>query len=228
MKRRKSAFLGGAEMISAPLIKGGIFMMNRFTGRALKVLELAQYEAQELEQNFIGTEHLLLGLLHEGEGVAARALRSLGLDFGHVRARIEGMLDSREVEERHASYYTERAKRVMELAVEEARSFGHNYIGTEHILLGLIRENEGVAASVLISLGADLDIVRRYAWWYAGGRGFFKAGAPPLFGCSREEGHGHAALGQVRQGHPSAGKGRQARSCDRQGKGDRASCADLV
>ncbi len=134
--------------------------MNRFTGRALKVLELAQYEAQELEQNFIGTEYLLLGLLHEGEGVAARALRSLGLDFGHVRARIEGMLDSREVEERHASYYTERAKRVMELAVEEARSFGHNYIGTEHILLGLIRENEGVAASVLISLGADLDIVR--------------------------------------------------------------------
>ena len=135
-------------------------MTNRFTGRALKVLEFAQYEAQELEQNFIGTEHILLGLLHEGEGIAARALRSLGLDFGHVRTRVEDMLGGREMEERHASYYTDRAKRVMELAVEEARSFGHNYIGTEHILLGLIRENEGVAAHVLISLGADLDIVR--------------------------------------------------------------------
>ena len=135
-------------------------MTNRFTGRALKVLEFAQYEAQELEQNFIGTEHILLGLLHEGEGIAARALRSLGLDFGHVRTRVEDMLGGREVEERRASYYTDRAKRVMELAVEEARSFGHNYIGTEHILLGLIRENEGVAAHVLISLGADLDIVR--------------------------------------------------------------------
>ena len=135
-------------------------MTNRFTGRALKVLEFAQYEAQELEQNFIGTEHILLGLLHEGEGIAARALRSLGLDFGHVRTRVEDMLGGREMEERRASYYTDRAKRVMELAVEEARSFGHNYIGTEHILLGLIRENEGVAAHVLISLGADLDIVR--------------------------------------------------------------------
>ena len=135
-------------------------MTNRFTGRALKVLEFAQYEAQELEQNFIGTEHILLGLLHEGEGIAARALRSLGLDFGHVRTRVEDMLGGREMEERHASYYTDRAKRVMELAVEEAHSFGHNYIGTEHILLGLIRENEGVAAHVLISLGADLDIVR--------------------------------------------------------------------
>ncbi|WP_314622909.1 ATP-dependent Clp protease ATP-binding subunit, partial [uncultured Selenomonas sp.] len=135
-------------------------MTNRFTNRALKVLEFAQYEAQELEQNFIGTEHILLGLLHEGEGVAARALRSLGLDLGHVRTRVEGMMSDWELEERRASYYTERAKRVMELAVEEARSFGHSYIGTEHILLGLIRENDGVAARVLISLGADLDIVR--------------------------------------------------------------------
>ena len=135
-------------------------MTNRFTNRALKVLEFAQYEAQELEQIFIGTEHILLGLLHEGEGVAARALRSLGLDLGHVRTRVEGMMSDWELEERRASYYTERAKRVMELAVEEARSFGHSYIGTEHILLGLIRENDGVAARVLISLGADLDIVR--------------------------------------------------------------------
>ncbi len=136
-------------------------MTNRFTGRALKVMEFAQYEAQELEQNYIGTEHLLLGLLHEGEGIAALALRSLGLDLDHVRTRIAEMLTKRKTKEQDASYYTERAKRVMEFAVEEARSFGHNYIGTEHILLGLVRENEGMAANVLISLGADLDIVRK-------------------------------------------------------------------
>ena len=135
-------------------------MNNRFTARAIRVLEYAQYEAQDLEQNYIGTEHLLLGLLHEGEGVAARALRSLGLDFDTVRNRVEAVIDEEGAYPAKNPYYTPRAKRVMELAVEEARSFGHNYIGTEHILLGLIRENEGVASRVLVSLGADLDIVR--------------------------------------------------------------------
>ncbi len=135
-------------------------MNNRFTTRAIRVLEYAQYEAQDLEQNYIGTEHLLLGLLHEGEGVAARALRSLGMDFDTVRDRVENVMDAEEEKPANNIYYTPRAKRVMELAVDEARALGHNYIGTEHILLGLIRENEGVAARVLISLGADLDIVR--------------------------------------------------------------------
>ena len=135
-------------------------MNNRFTSRAIKVLEYAQYEAQDLEQNYIGTEHLLLGLLHEREGIAARALHAMGIDFETVRHRVEAVLSDAEEYGARDLYYTPRAKRVMELAVSEARSFGHNYIGTEHILLGLIRENEGIAARVLISLGADLDIVR--------------------------------------------------------------------
>jgi ATP-dependent Clp protease ATP-binding subunit ClpC len=134
-------------------------MNNRFTARAVRVLEYAQYEAQDLEQNYIGTEHLLLGLLHESEGIAAKALRQLGLDMNLVRERVESVMGGAAKSSANP-YYTPRAKRVMELAVDEARSFGHNYIGTEHILLGLIRENEGVAAQVLISLGADLDIVR--------------------------------------------------------------------
>lgn len=146
-------------------------MNNRFTARAIKVLEFAQYEAQDLEQNYIGTEHLLLGLLHEGEGIAAQALYSLGVDFDTVRNRIEAVMGSESEMPEHANFfYTPRAKRVMELAVDEARSFGHSYIGTEHILLGIIRENEGIAARVLISLGADLDIVRTTVVGMLGGQ----------------------------------------------------------
>lgn len=135
-------------------------MNNRFTARAIKVLELAQYEAGELGQNYIGTEHLLLGLIHEGEGIAARALMSLGIDLLTVHNRLESMIGPIDESQEGRFSYTPRAKRVMELAIDEAQSLGHNYIGTEHILLGLIRENEGIAAKVLISLGADLDIVR--------------------------------------------------------------------
>lgn len=135
-------------------------MNNRFTARAIKVLELAQYEAGELGQNYIGTEHLLLGLIHEGEGIAARALISLGIDLLTVHNRLESILGPVDESQGERFSYTPRAKRVMELAIDEAQSLGHNYIGTEHILLGLIRENEGIAAKVLISLGADLDIVR--------------------------------------------------------------------
>jgi ATP-dependent Clp protease ATP-binding subunit ClpC len=146
-------------------------MNNRFTARAIKVLEFAQYEAQDLEQNYIGTEHLLLGLLHEGEGIAAQSLYSLGIDFDTVRNRIEAVMGSEKEMPEHANFfYTPRAKRVMELAVDEARSFGHSYIGTEHILLGIIRENEGIAARVLISLGADLDIVRTTVVGMLGGQ----------------------------------------------------------
>ena len=135
-------------------------MDHRFTARAIKVLELAQYEARALEHNYVGTEHLLLGLIHEGEAVAARALMSLGIDLATVRNRVEAMIGPENDNAGNAFVYTPRAKRVMELASEEAQSLNHNYIGTEHILLGLIRENEGIAAKVLISLGADLDIVR--------------------------------------------------------------------
>ena len=144
-------------------------MNNRFTTRAIRVLEYAQYEAQDLEQNYIGTEHLLLGLLHEGEGIAAKALHSLGLDFDTVRGRVEQIMHNMESGSAGSLYYTPRAKQVMELAVEEARAFGHNYIGTEHILLGIIRESEGVAAQVLMSLGVDLDIVRSHVVEMLGG-----------------------------------------------------------
>jgi len=135
-------------------------MNSRFTGRAIKVLELAQYEARELGQNYVGTEHLLLGLIHEGEGIAAKALLSLGIDLLAVHNRLESILGPVDESEEDTFSYTPRAKRVMELAINEAQSLGHNYIGTEHILLGLLRENEGIAAKVLVSLGADLDIVR--------------------------------------------------------------------
>lgn len=137
-------------------------MMNtRFTSRAVKVLKFAQYEAQEMEQNFIGTEHLLLGLVHEDEGVAARALVALGVDFDTVRERVESAIDLTAEEGSDNPYYTPGAKRVMELALEEAQGLGHEYIGTEHILLGLIRENDSAAARILIALGAHLNAVRR-------------------------------------------------------------------
>lgn len=137
-------------------------MMNtRFTSRAVKVLKFAQYAAQEMEQNYIGTEHLLLGLVHEDEGVAARALAALGVDFDTVRERVESAIDLTAEEGSDNPYYTPGAKRVMELALEEAQGLGHEYIGTEHILLGLIRENDSAAARILIALGAHLNAVRR-------------------------------------------------------------------
>lgn len=134
-------------------------MNSRFTTRAIKVLELAQYEAQELEHNYVGTEHLLLGLIREGEGIAAKALLSLEIDLDTVRSQVEEIIGHGKGANEGFSY-TPRAKRVMELALVESQELGHNYIGTEHILLGLIREDEGVAARVLSALGADVESVR--------------------------------------------------------------------
>ncbi len=136
-------------------------MNTRFTSRAVKALKFAQYEAQDMEQNFIGTEHILLGLLHEDEGVAARALSALGVDLNTVRERAEGAIGAEADEGSDNPYYTPGAKRAMELALDEARSFGHSYIGTEHILLGLLREHDNAAARVLLALGANLNAVRR-------------------------------------------------------------------
>ena len=143
-------------------------MQGRFTERAVKVLKLAQYEAQELGHNYIGTEHLLLGLVHEGEGVAAKALQLMQVNLDTLREKIvlgvgTGQGSAAEL------YYTPRAKRVMELALGEAQELGHNYIGTEHILLGLLRENEGIAAKVLQSMGADLSKVRQVVLEMLGG-----------------------------------------------------------
>jgi ATP-dependent Clp protease ATP-binding subunit ClpC len=135
-------------------------MLDRFTERARKVLALAHQEAIRLGHGYIGTEHLLLGLVHEGEGVAAKALGSININVQTVRAQVEAMIGSGQGGQQQIGY-TPRAKRVLELALQEAYALGHNYVGTEHLLLGLIREGEGVAAHVLTNLGANIDIVRQ-------------------------------------------------------------------
>jgi hypothetical protein len=125
------------------------------------VVVLAQEEARLLNHNYIGTEHILLGLIHEGEGVAAKALESLGISLEAVRAQVEEIIGHGGTAPSGHIPFTPRAKKVLELSLREALQLGHNYIGTEHILLGLIREGEGVAAQVLVKLGADLSRVRQ-------------------------------------------------------------------
>jgi ATP-dependent Clp protease ATP-binding subunit ClpA len=133
---------------------------DRFTERARKVLTLAQEEAKRFNHNYIGTEHLLLGLVREGEGVAAKVLSNLGVQLTEVRTQVENSIGRGEREVRGDIGLTPRAKKVIELAVDEARRLGHHYIGTEHLLLGLIREGEGVAAGALLNLGVNLEKVR--------------------------------------------------------------------
>ena len=135
-------------------------MFDRFTDRARRVIVLAQDEARMLNHNYIGTEHLLLGLIHEGEGVAAKALESLGISLEAVREQVEEIIGQGQQAPTGHIPFTPRAKKVLELSMREALQLNHPYIGTEHILLGLIREGEGVAAQVLIKLGADLNRVR--------------------------------------------------------------------
>ena len=136
-------------------------MFERFTDRARRVVVLAQEEARMLNHNYIGTEHILLGLIHEGEGVAAKGLESLGISLEAVRSQVEEIIGQGQQAPSGHIPFTPRAKKVLELSLREALQLGHNYIGTEHILLGLIREGEGVAAQVLVKLGADLSRVRQ-------------------------------------------------------------------
>ena len=136
-------------------------MFERFTDRARRVVVLAQEEARLQNHNYIGTEHILLGLIHEGEGVAAKALESLGISLEGVRGQVEELIGQGGSSPSGHIPFTPRAKKVLELSLREALQLGHNYIGTEHILLGLIREGEGVAAQVLVKLGADLSRVRQ-------------------------------------------------------------------
>ena len=136
-------------------------MFERFTDRARRVVVLAQEEARHLNHNHIGTEHLLLGLIHEGEGVAARALESLDISLEGTRAQVVEVVGRGSEQPASHIPFTPRAKKVLELSLREALQLGHNYIGTEHILLGLVREGEGVAAQVLTSQGASLDRVRQ-------------------------------------------------------------------
>ncbi len=136
-------------------------MFERFTDRARRVVVLAQEEARMLNHNYIGTEHILLGLIHEGEGVAAKGLESIGISLEAVRSQVEEIIGQGQQAPSGHIPFTPRAKKVLELSLREALQLGHNYIGTEHILLGLIREGEGVAAQVLVKLGADLSRVRQ-------------------------------------------------------------------
>ena len=133
---------------------------DKFTERAKKVLSLAQEEAQRFQHNYIGTEHLLLGLVREEEGVAARVLLKLGVELNRVREAVEFIIGRGDRIVLGEIGLTPRAKKVIELAIDEARHMNHHYIGTEHLLLGLIREGEGIAAGVLESLGVKLEQAR--------------------------------------------------------------------
>ncbi len=146
-----------------------MFMFGRFTERAQQVLVLAQEEAKRLNHNFIGTEHLLLGLAREGSGIAARALQGMNIDLNAVRQEVERITPKGEKVIQQGISYTPRAKRVVELAIEESQNLGHNYVGTEHLMLGLVREGEGIAAQVLSNMGIDLKRARKEVIQLLGG-----------------------------------------------------------
>jgi ATP-dependent Clp protease ATP-binding subunit ClpC len=169
-------------------------MFEVFTDRARRVVVLAQEEARMLNHDYIGTEHLLLGLIHEGEGVAVRALESLGISLQDLRRDVEEMIGRGQHELSGHIPFTPRTKRVLELSLRESQQLGHDYIGTEHILLGLIREAEGVAAQVLVKLGADLNRVRQQVLQLLGGRGHEEVG--------ESEAGGTRVAGAVRQSPP--------------------------
>ncbi len=151
---------GGGNRLKAHIQEGNL-MFERFTDRARRVVVLAQDEARMLNHNYIGTEHILLGLIHEGEGVAAKALESMGISLDAVRAQVEETIGQGQNPTSGHIPFTPRAKKVLELSLREALQLGHNYIGTEHILLGLMREGEGVAVKILEKLGGDLGRIRQ-------------------------------------------------------------------
>src|SRR5680860_1240146 len=204
LPRRRSPGADGGPVLGFRLREHpsrGQCMFERFTDRARRVVVLAQEEARMLNHNYIGTEHILLGLIHEGEGVAAKALESLGISLEGVREQVEEIIGQGQTAPAGHIPFTPRAKKVLELSLREALQLGHNYIGTEHILLGLIREGEGVAAQVLQKLGADLNKVRQqviqllsgYAGGESGGAGSQKAG---VSGGSGEDPKGSPVLDQ--------------------------------
>ncbi|MGD0592919.1 MAG: ATP-dependent Clp protease ATP-binding subunit [Acidimicrobiales bacterium] len=172
-------------------------MFERFTDRARRVLVLAQEEARLLNHSFIGTEHILLGLIHEGEGLAAKALESLNISLEAVREEVEKTIGQAGSAPTGSPPFTPRAKKVLELSLREALQLGHNYIGTEHMLLGLVREGEGVAAQVLISLGADLAKVRQQVIQQLSGyQGRDPQSTPPGGSPSQESPGGSPVLDQ--------------------------------
>ena len=199
-------------------------MFERFTDRARRVVVLAQEEARLLNHNYIGTEHILLGLIHEGEGVAAKALESLGISLEAVRSQVEEIIGQGGSSPSGHIPFTPRAKKVLELSLREALQLGHNYIGTEHILLGLIREGEGVAAQVLVKLGADLSRVRQQVIQllsgYSGPGGQEKAGAT-TGGSGEQTPSGSLVLDQFGRNLTQLAR-EEARSRDRARPRDRA------
>ena len=205
-------------------------MFERFTDRARRVVVLAQEEARMLSHNYIGTEHILLGLIHEGEGVAAKALESLDISLEAVRAQVEEIIGQGQQAPSGHIPFTPRAKKVLELSLREALQLGHSYIGTEHILLGLIREGEGVAAQVLQKLGADLNRVRQQVIQLLSGfqgKESAASGSPPS-GSGAEAPSSVAGPRPVRP-QPDPGRPRgQARPGHRARAGDRAGHADPV
>ena len=145
-------------------------MFDRFTERARKVMGFARREAQRFHHEYIGTEHILLGLIQEGQGVAANVLKSMNIDLEKIRREIEKIVKAGPAMEPSVQIpFTPRAKKVVELALEEASNLGHNYIGTEHLLLALLREQEGIAAHVLQALGVRLKDVREEVIEFLGG-----------------------------------------------------------
>ncbi len=173
-----------------PIAQEAVHLFERFTDRARRVVVLAQEEARLLNHNYIGTEHILLGLIHEGEGVAAKALESLSISLEGVRGQVEEMIGQGSSSPSGHIPFTPRAKKVLELSLREALQLGHNYIGTEHILLGLIREGEGVAAQVLIKLGADLSRVRQQVIQLLSG---YQSGSGQAAGASGSDAKGQPA-----------------------------------
>ena len=202
-------------------------MFERFTDRARRVVVLAQEEARMLNHNYIGTEHILLGLIHEGEGVAAKALESLGISLEGVRQQVEEIIGQGQQAPSGHIPFTPRAKKVLELSLREALQLGHNYIGTEHILLGLIREGEGVAAQVLVKLGADLNRVRQQVIQLLSG---YQGKEPAAAGAAAGEAAPSTSPG-ARPVRPQPDPGRprgQARPGHRPGEGNRAGHAGAV
>ncbi len=181
-------------------------MFERFTDRARRVVVLAQEEARQLNHNYIGTEHILLGLIHEGEGVASHALESLEISLEAVRTQVQEIIGKGDQAPSGHIPFTPRAKKVLELSLREALQLGHNYIGTEHVLLGMLREGEGVAAQVLVKLGADLNKVRQqviqllsgYSSGYTSGSSSSRetAGAASGSGSEQSSQTGSAVLNQ--------------------------------
>ena len=175
-------------------------MFERFTEKAIKVIMLAQEEARRLGHNFVGTEQILLGLIGEGTGVAAKTLKSMGVNLKDARVEVEKIIGRGSGFVAVEIPFTPRAKRVLELSWDEARQFGHNYIGTEHLLLGLIREGEGVAARVLDNLGVDLAKVRQHIIRLLGENSSAATGQAAATGASSLLGVGSSKSGGAQAG----------------------------